>query len=79
MDTAREIYEAAGVEPVWNEETGTNYVYIENEAGNTQIWLEDATSIQKKLDVAVANNIGGCACWKLGLESSDIWDVIDAY
>lgn len=79
MDTAKEIYEEAGVEPAWNEETGTNYVYIQQETGSLQIWLEDAKSIQEKLSVAEENGIGGIGCWKLGLESSDIWDFIDKY
>lgn len=79
MDAAKEIYEDAGVQPVWNDEAGTNYVYIQGEAGNTQIWLEDKESIQAKLDVATANGVGGIACWKIGLESTDIWDVIEGY
>ena len=79
MDTAKEICKEAKVKPEWNEETGTDYAYIEKEHGNTQIWLENATSIQKKIDVANEYGIGGCACWKLGLESKDIWDIIDNY
>lgn len=79
MDTAKEIYKKAGAEPAWNEETGTNYVYIEGEAGNTMIWIEDAKSIQEKLSVASENGIGGIACWKLGLESEDIWGIIEQY
>lgn len=79
MDVARDTYESAGVEPVWNEEAGTNYVYIQNEAGNTQIWIEDARSIQAKIDVATQNGVGGIACWKLGLETPDIWNVIEDF
>lgn len=79
MDTAKERYEDAGVEPVWNDETGTNYVYIQNEAGNTQIWIENARSIQAKIDVAIENGVGGIACWKLGLETEDVWNVIEGF
>ena len=79
MDTAKEIYKKAKVDPAWSEESGTDYVYIENEHGNTQIWLENEKSIQKKIDVANQYGIGGCACWKLGFENKVIWDVIDNY
>lgn len=79
MDTAKEIYEEAGAEPAWNEDTGTNYVYIQGERGSTMIWIEDAKSIQEKLNVALENGIGGIGCWKLGLESEDIWNIIEQY
>ncbi|MCR5834878.1 MAG: hypothetical protein K6G88_00030 [Lachnospiraceae bacterium] len=79
METAKDICRKAKVTPEWNEEMGCDYAYIENEHGNTQIWLENAKSIRKKIDVANEYGIGGCGCWKLGFETKDIWDVIDSY
>lgn len=79
METARARYEGVGAQPAWNEEAGTNYVYFEENNSIYQIWIEDATSIQKKLDVATENGVGGIGCWKLGLETADIWDVIKAF
>ena len=44
-----------------------------------RIWLEDAASLQAKLDVTAAYDLGGIAFWKLGLESSEVWPEIEAY
>ena len=41
--------------------------------------MEDAQSIDAKLQVMQNNNLAGMACWKLGMETSDIWDVIMKY
>lgn len=79
MDDAKNAYKKAGVQPAWNEETGTNYVYYEKGKSRYMIWLEDADSIKQKLKVANDNNIGGIGCWKLGLENSEIWSVLDEF
>ena len=36
-------------------------------------------SIEKKLEVMQAHSIAGVAEWCLGMESSDVWDVIADY
>ena len=47
------------------------------------MWLEDETSINKKLEVIFAERdagkVAGIGCWKLGLEKSSIWNVILKY
>ncbi len=64
---------------VWDETTCQNY--LETDIGGTkyQVWLEDAESIQVKLNVMKANEIGGVAVWRLGYEDPAIWNVISAY
>jgi len=63
----------------WDETTCQNY--LETDIGGTkyQVWLEDAESIQVKLNVMKANEIGGVAVWRLGYEDPAIWNVISAY
>lgn len=63
----------------WDETTCQNY--LETDIGGTkyQVWLEDAESIQVKLNVMKANEIGGVAVWRLGYEDPAIWNVICAY
>ncbi len=55
--------------------------YVEYQSGGTvyQCWLEDVTSIQVKLQVMASLNIKGVASWKLGIEDTAVWDVIEAY
>ena len=63
----------------WDETTCQNY--LETDIGGTkyQVWLEDAESIQVKLNVMKATEIGGVAVWRLGYEDPAIWNVISAY
>lgn len=63
----------------WNS-TAQQY-YAEKESGSKfyQIWLEDARSIGCKLDVMKKNDLAGMAVWVLGLETNDVWDVVEEY
>ena len=76
---AQEYIRAHNIETVWDKETCQNYgEYMDGDTYN-QVWLEDAQSIGVKLNVMQNYNIGGVACWRLGYETSDIWDVIEEY
>ncbi|MBR6328266.1 MAG: chitinase [Lachnospiraceae bacterium] len=79
MVTAEEFLKNHGMTKTWDDVCAQNYA--EKTEGNTviKVWLEDAQSIKAKLDLMQANNIAGVACWKLGMETDDIWDVIGEY
>lgn len=79
METAWNFIKNNGLNMTWDATTGQNYGEIQ--MGNTfyQIWMEDKDSIEAKLAVMRKYNIGGVAAWKLGYETSDIWDKIAAY
>ena len=50
-----------------------------NEKEVHQIWLEDAASLQAKLQMLRAYEIAGVSFWKLGMESGDVWELIADY
>ena len=79
METAWNFIKNNGLNMTWDATTGQNYGEIQ--LGNTfyQIWMEDKDSIEAKLAVMRKYGIGGVAAWKLGYETSDIWDEIAAY
>lgn len=79
MDTAKESYTSMGASPMWNEETGTNYVYYEYNNIRYMMWLEDKDSLDRKLEVASQYDVGGIACWKLTLENKEVWTSIEAF
>ena len=79
MDAAKEAYTEAGTTPIYNEETGQNYVVYEKGSSTYMIWLEDETSIKARLDLMNKYEIAGAGYWKLGLESDDIWNTISQY
>lgn len=63
----------------WDETTCQNYLEVDLGGTLYQVWLEDAESIQVKLNVMKANEIGGVAVWRLGYEDPAIWNIISAY
>jgi spore germination protein YaaH len=79
MSEVQNLLSANGVEPIWWEEYGSYYAEYENNGSTYKMWLENATSLEEKLKVYQENNLAGGAFWKLGLESSDVWDTIIKY
>lgn len=80
MDAAKKRVNSAGASVVWDDVTKQNYAEWAGSGGATyKIWLEDADSLEMKLQLMKENNLAGCAAWKLGFETSDIWDLILKY
>ena len=44
-----------------------------------QIWMEDKKSVKTKLDLMENHGLAGVAFWVLGLETNDVWDVVEDY
>ena len=79
MDTLKKFIKDNGGTATWNEECGQNYAEVTEEGKLVKIWLEDAESMKLKLDVMKDNDLAGCSAWKLGMESKDIWPLIQSY
>lgn len=79
MEKAARLLTEAEAEVIWEEELGQYYGEYEQDGSLHRIWLEDAVSLQKKLDVTASYDLGGIAFWKLGLEADEVWEEISAY
>lgn len=63
--------------PVWEDDITQNYVeYTDEEGTLNRIWVEDASSLQAKIDVIRNYSLAGVAGWKLGMETSDVWSIL---
>jgi len=40
------------------------------------LWMEEERSIGLKADLIRKNGLAGVACWKLGFEPAEIWDIV---
>lgn len=77
MTSAAALLEENGVTASWDEETGQDYAEFTDSEGNfCQIWLENAASLEKKLSLVSEYALGGCAAWKLGLQTDSIWTLL---
>ena len=80
MAEAAERVSSAGVEAVWDDTVKQNYAEWTGSDGATyKIWLEDTASLEVKLQLIQEYSLAGSAAWKLGFETSDVWDLIIKY
>ena len=79
MKYAKEVFEDAGIEPVWDDKTGMYYGEYTKDDSLYKMWMEDEKSLEEKVKAATAGKVAGLAFWKLGLENSSAWDMIIKY
>ena len=63
-------------EKTWNAECGQNYAEYMVGDSKYQVWLEDSSSAEERLKLLDEYSLAGASFWKLGFETSDIWDTI---
>lgn len=79
MSAAANYLAQYGAAASWDETTCQDYATFEADGVTYQIWLENAKSLEAKLQVMSAYQLGGIAEWKLGLETPDVWTLIENY
>ena len=68
-----------GATPTWDEEVKQNYATWESEGSTYEVWIEDASSLEPKLQLIKEYGLAGSAAWRLGYEKTEIWDLILKY
>lgn len=79
MDDAYAVVRQAGADITWDEETKQNYATWEADGAVYKVWLEDVKSLEPRLQLMKDYKLAGTAAWRLGQESSEIWDLILKY
>ncbi|GIP12975.1 MULTISPECIES: glycosyl hydrolase family 18 protein [Paenibacillus] len=76
MKRAQEIIAEKKLKPRLAEETGQNYVEYSDKEGLHRIWLEDATSLARRVELAKSLDLAGIAAWNRSFASDEAWDVL---
>ena len=79
MSSAESLLQSQGVTSEWDEATGQYYAEYKADNYKYRIWLEEETSLEKKLEVVFDNKAAGAAFWKLGFERPVTWTTIAKY
>lgn len=79
MADARAVVEQAGAQITWDETKQQNYATWEANGVTYEVWLEDAQSLEPRLKLMKDYGLAGTAAWRLGQETSDIWELILQY
>lgn len=76
IEAATRWVEENQVELYWQEELGQYYGELKQGAATYSIWMEEARSIGEKMQLIRDYDLAGVACWKLGFEPPELWDVV---
>ena len=80
MKGAAEWVKENQVELVWDEDLGQYFgAKGDGEGGERRIWMEEARSMELKVSALKEYGTAGIACWRLGQETEDIWEVIGGF
>ena len=79
MDYAKNWLANNVAEPVWLEDCGQWYGECTIDNIIYKIWLEDTTSLEKRLQLMDENHLGGAAFWRYGFENKEAWELIIKY
>lgn len=63
--------------PVWDADTGQYFVSYTEDGVTYKLWIEDQTSMAMRVRLVAKYGLAGIAAWRRGLETPDIWNVIE--
>ena len=76
ISSAKEWVETNQVDLYWQDDLGQYYGELEKDGVNYEIWMEEERSLELKMQLIRDNGLAGVACWRLGLEPADVWDIV---
>jgi spore germination protein YaaH len=79
MTSAANLVSSNNAEKVWLDDCGQFYAEFESDGSTYMVWLEDSSSAEERLRLLDTYSLAGASFWKLGFESSDIWDTVIKY
>jgi spore germination protein YaaH len=78
MDSTPQIIKDKKLTPVYQEDTGQNYVEYREGGKLMRIWLEDETSMKARVELVRKYNLAGIASWRRGYENLPTWELIQS-
>lgn len=67
------------VQTQWDDTVCQYTAQFEKDGIGYAVWVEDKESLTVKLSVMSQYQLAGVACWRLGQETADVWEPINAY
>lgn len=76
MTSAQRWLKDNKAEVVWDEKTGQNYAEVKSGSTTYRMWVEDETSLAKRIGLIKKYRLAGLAAWRRGYEPEEIWPVL---
>ena len=77
MPQTEKLLAERSLTPTWDEESGQFYTEYLDGNEKYRLWIEDAASIAKRVELVNKYKLAGCAAWRRGFETENIWNVIE--
>lgn len=77
METAQSLAAANNAEYTWDSRDGQYVVSWKKGSTECSFWLENADTVKKRITLVNDYSLAGTASWRRGLETADIWNVIN--
>jgi spore germination protein YaaH len=78
MEVVQKLVKDKKLTPTLDAASGQNYVQYKEGEATIKIWIEDAQSIQRRMDLAKKLDLAGVASWSRSFETPDIWNLIQS-
>lgn len=77
MQAVEQLIAERKLKPVFDGQTGQNYVEFTEEGAKKRIWIEDEVSMQSRVALVKKYGLAGVATWQRSFQNEEIWGVID--
>ncbi len=79
METAEAFVQEHGITLYFDEAVGQYTGTGEDSSCRYSIWMEEETSMGRRLDLVSEYGLAGAAAWRIGFESNNIWTTWEQY
>jgi spore germination protein YaaH len=77
MEAQNNLIDKYKLNLIWDDIDKLYYGTFFEENNQVKIWVENARTIDAKLEIVDLLNLKGVATWRRGFETEDIWNVLD--
>lgn len=77
MEAQNALIEKYKLTPIWDDIDKLYYATFFEEGNQVKIWIENARTIEAKLEIIELLGLKGVAAWRRGFETPDIWNVFE--
>lgn len=77
MEAQNALIDKYKLTPIWDDVDKLYYATFFEEGNQVKIWIENAQTIEAKLEIIELLGLKGVAAWRRGFETPDIWKVFE--
>ncbi|GAB1158986.1 hypothetical protein YWY31_50110 [Paenibacillus illinoisensis] len=76
MDTVADLIKEKKLKPALDSHSGQNYVEFTEDGATKKIWIEDAVSLQARVELIESLKLGGVAAWNRSFANASAWKTL---